>query len=108
MIAEPVLLEVYHAGPLTVIGFGGREMLHEVNLRSLHDDVLQLVEEQDCRQLAMDLTGVQFVPSGLLGLLATLRGQGVEVLLYNASDDIRDVIESTNLHKTVQLHEVAV
>ena len=61
-----------------------------------------------CTTLAFDLTGVRFIPSGLLGVLASIKRQGVEVHLYNASDDIREVMEITKLDKVFQLHEVAV
>lgn len=105
---EQAVLEVYQAGPLSVVGFAGRERIHNISLWPLHDEILDLVAAHDCRELAIDLTGVPFVPSGLLGLLASLRSAGIEVLLYNASDDIRDVVASTNLHQSVQMCEVEV
>lgn len=102
------VLEVYQSGELTVVGFGGRNRLYDDSVAPLHDEILELVRDSRCRQLAIDLTGVDFLPSGLLGVLASLRNQHVGVLLYNASDEIRDAIECTNLQRAVQLHEVAV
>lgn len=101
-------LEVYEAGPLTVVGFGGREILDHINVAECRDELVSLIKDNDCESLAVDLTGVRLIPSGLLGLLASIHKLGVELHLYNACDDIREVLEITNLDQLIQLHEVAV
>src|SRR5205823_2495630 len=60
-------LEVYHPGELTVIGFGGREILDDLNLAECRDDLVELIQDNGCKVLAFDLTGVRLLPSGLLG-----------------------------------------
>lgn len=101
-------LEVYEAGSLTVVGFGGREVLDHINVAECRDELVSLIKENDCTSLAVDLTGVRLIPSGLLGLLASIHKLGVDLHLYNACDDIREVLEITNLNQLIQLHEVAV
>jgi anti-anti-sigma regulatory factor len=56
--------------------------------------------------LGFDLTGVRIVPSGFLGLMASVRSVGVEIHLYNPSSDVRDVLSTTNLDRIMQIHEV--
>ena len=73
-------LEVYDVGELTVVGFGGREVL----------------------------TGVRLIPSGMLGMLCAIRNEGVEVHLYNPSQDVREVLEITKLDSLLEMHEVQV
>lgn len=101
-------LEIYQAGELTVIGFGGREVLDNLNVAECRDELVSLIRDHHCQVLAFDLTRVRLIPSGLLGLLASIRKQGVEVHLYNASADIRDVLEITKLDQVLQLHEIEV
>ena len=101
-------LEVYEAGELTVIGFGGRELLDHLNLAECRDEVTELIRDHGCSTLAFDLTGVRLIPSGLLGLLASVHRQGVEVHLYNPSADIREVLDITRLDKMFHLHELVV
>lgn len=108
MAPEPEVLEIYETGPVTVVGFGGRKIIQELNLAPLHDEILQLVETHNCRELAFDLTGVQFVPSGLLGILASLQKKGIKVHIYNPSDDIRDVFRTTRLDTVVEVHDLEV
>jgi anti-anti-sigma regulatory factor len=105
MPAVPAL-EVYHPGELTVIGFGGREILDDLNLADCRDDLADLIRDNDCKVLAFDLTGVRIVPSGFLGLLASIRRLNVDVHLYNVCDDIREVLEITKLDQVLHLHEV--
>jgi len=101
-------IEVYESGELTVVGFGGREVLDHLDLAECRDELERLIREHGCRTLAIDLTRVRLLPSGLLGVLATLRGKGVDVQIFNACDDIREVLEITQLNRVLEVCEVAV
>jgi anti-sigma B factor antagonist len=101
-------LEVYSAGELTVVGFRGRPVLDHLNLANCRDELVGLIREHHSKTLALDLTGVRLIPSGLLGLLASIRRQGVTVQLYNPSADIREVLEITKLNTLLELHDVEV
>jgi anti-anti-sigma factor len=106
MNSDGYLLHVYKAGQLTVVGFGGHDLLDEVNLAECREEIVALVEANDCEILAFDLTGVKLIPSGLLGLLASLRELGIEVQLYNPSDDVREVLAITKLDRIMSIHKV--
>jgi anti-sigma B factor antagonist len=106
MLSDKGLLKVYETGPLTVIGFGGREILDQINLSDCRGEILQLVEQHQTKTLAVDLTGVLIIPSGMLGLLASLRNQGIEVQLYNPSPDIVEVLEVTRLNELMPVHHI--
>jgi len=99
-------LEVYQTGPLTVVGFGGREVLDQIDLAACRSELLDLVRKHNCQTLAFDLKGVKLVPSGLLGLLAALRSNQVAVHLYNPSPDVREVLELTRLNTVFQVSDV--
>jgi anti-sigma B factor antagonist len=101
-------LEVYEAGELTVIGFGSREILDRMSLGECREELIRLIEEHQCSTLAFDLTGVRLIPSGLLGLLCSFRQQGIEVHLYNPSQDVREVLEITKLDTLLEMHEVEI
>jgi anti-sigma B factor antagonist len=100
------LLEVYQAGELTVVGFGGREILDHFSLAEYRDELVSLIDEHHCESLAIDLTGVKIIPSGMLGVLASIHRMNVEVHLYNACEEIREVVEITRLDRVLHLHEV--
>lgn len=102
------LLEVYQAGELTVVGFGGREILEQVSLIEYRDELQALTDEVGCETLAIDLTGVRIVPSGMLGILASLHSKGIQIQLFNAGEEIREVLEITKLDQLFNLHEVEV
>ncbi len=108
MISQAKTVEVYETGRLTVVGFGGREILDQVDVTSCRDELAELVKEHDCETLAFDLTGVRLIPSGFLGILTSLRDLNVEIELYNPSADVREVLEVTNLDRIFAIHEVKV
>lgn len=101
-------LTVYKTGELTVVGFGGHDALANVNLAQCRDDLIHLIQEHNCKTLAFDLTGVNLIPSGTLGLIAAMRKRNVDVHIYNPSDDVRDVLEITKLDTIINVHEVEI
>jgi len=101
-------LEVYQSGKLTVIGFGRKKNLDHINPTKCRDEITALIDKHRCEVLAFDLTGVVIVPSGLLGLLASLRQLEVEVHLFNPSEDVREVLDITKLDRVMQIHEVEI
>lgn len=102
------ILEVYQTGPTTIVGFGGRDVLADVNVAACREELVELVKVQKCDVVAFDLTGVKLLPSGLLGLLASLRNINVEVHVYNPSDDVREALSITGLDQLMPIHEIAV
>ena len=106
MSSEDAILEVYKSGELTVVGFGGREILDQVDVNDCREEITNLVKQHNCQTFAVDLTGVKLMPSGLLGLFASIRELGVEVQIYNPSDDIREVLEVTKLDQIMPVRDV--
>ncbi|HET6425224.1 MAG TPA: anti-sigma factor antagonist [Planctomycetaceae bacterium] len=99
-------LEVYQAGELTVLGFGGHDIPRDFNLTGQRDAVLNLVRRHRCTALALDLTSVQSAPRGLTGLLRCLLQEGLEVHLFNAASDIREMLELAKLDSFLHLHDI--
>ncbi len=99
-------LEVYETGEVTVVGFGGREVLDQVNIAACRQQIAELVQQNNAKTLAFDLTGVRLIPSGLLGLLASLKNLGIGIQLFNPSEDVRDVLETTKLNQLFEIHEI--
>lgn len=96
-------LEIVHNGEVTVVGFGGRELLDQVNLAACRDQITELVKRNQTKTLAFDMTGVRLIPSGLLGLLASLRETVGKIQILNPSDDVREVLEITKLNQIFEV-----
>ena len=100
------IFQVYQTGELTVVGFGGREILDQIDLSACRAEILALVEKHSCKTLAFDLSGVKLIPSGMLGLLASLRKMNIVVHLYNPSPDIAEVLQITRLAEVLPVHYI--
>ncbi len=105
-LKDPNVLKVYQTGELTVVGFGGRDVPDEVCIAAYRDQLFQMVEQFHCRVLAFDLTGVTLIPSGMLGVLTSLRSKVDRVELYNPSVDVREVLHMTRLEQLFVIKEV--
>ena len=69
------------------------------------DQITALIQENDCSELSFDMKGMLSVPSGFLGLIASIRKQGVQVSLQNASHEVREVLVLANLDRFIQVRE---
>lgn len=105
---DPGVLLVYQTGPLTVVGFAGKDVPDEVCIAGYRDQMNKLIEEHKTEVMAVDLSGVKLVPSGMLGLLTSIRKKVQRVELYNPSEDVREVLRITNLEKLFDIKSVQV
>ena len=100
------ILQVYSAGETTIVGFHARDALEDVSVADCRDDLIALVEEHDTKVICFELSRIRLIPSGMLGLLASLRQMDLEVRVLNPSDDVRDVLAVTNFDKLIAIEEV--
>jgi anti-sigma B factor antagonist len=110
-LTEDGVLKVYSVGETTVLGFGGQDVPSEFNAAHYRAAISDLLIANNCNVVAFDLTGVKLVPSGMLGLLVSLKQlNGLEptVQIFNPCDDVREVLQITKLNTMIEIHEVDV
>lgn len=100
------VMKVYQTGELTVVGFGGRDVPDEVCIAGYRQQLMDLIAEHHCKVLAFDLTGVQLIPSGMLGELSSLRQHVAKIELYNPSADVLEVLRITKFDQLFEIKEV--
>ena len=105
---DPSILKIYQTGELTVVGFGGKDVPDEVCIAAYRTQLFDLIAKHQCKVLAFDLTGVQLVPSGMLGVLSSIRQRVERVELYNPSPDVKDVLQITKFDRLFEIKEVAI
>lgn len=110
-LTDDGLLKVYSVGATTVLGFAGQDIPSEFNVAHHRSAISDLLKMHESSVVAFDLTGVKLVPSGMLGLLVSLRkldGINPTVQVFNPSVDVRDVLRISKLDTLIEVHEVDV
>ena len=103
------ILKVYSVGKTTVLGFGGEDVPSEFNAAHYRAAIADLLKANNCSTVAFDVTGVRLIPSGMLGLLASLRKTNdlsLTVQLFNPSADIEEVLQITKLSTMIETHHI--
>jgi len=103
------ILKVYSVGETTVLGFGGEDVPSEFNAAHYRAAIADLLKANNCSTVAFDVTGVRLIPSGMLGLLASLRKINdlpLTVQLFNPSADIEEVLQITKLSTMIETHHI--
>jgi anti-sigma B factor antagonist len=96
-------LQVLQTEPVLVIGFGGGDLPPEHVLGRYLGEIGELIDRTGCRELAFEMEGVVMVPSGFLGVIASITKRGVAVAVRHPSADVRDVLELTHFDQIVKL-----
>lgn len=110
-LTEDGILKVYSVGETTVLGFGGEDVPSEFNAAHYRAAISDLLVTNNCNVVAFDLTGVKLVPSGMLGLLVSLKqlhSLKPRVQIFNPCDDVKEVLQITKLNTMIEVHEVDV
>lgn len=110
-LTDDGVLRVYSVGKTTVLGFGGQDVPSEFNAAHYRAAISDLLVENNSDTVAFDLTGVNLVPSGMLGLLVSLRkleDLSPTVQVFNPSEDVQEVLQITKLNTMIEVHEVDV
>jgi len=96
-------LQVLETDPVLVIGFGGRDLPPEHVLGRYLNEIGELIDRTGCCDLAFEMQGVLMVPSGFLGVIASITKRGVAVAIRHPSADVREVLELTHFDQIVKI-----
>ena len=99
------LLVIQQTGPVTVVALNHEILGPEVNIAACRTEIAALIAEHECTKFVIDLTDIRFMPSGTLGLIASIRNLGVNVAVQNPTQAVREVFEITNLDTIVELRD---
>jgi len=102
--ADPNLLSVTCQGDCIVIGFNNVDVPDEVCIAGYRQQVTELLDKHpECKVLTFDVTGVKLLPSGMLGLLASLKKRLHQIEVLNPSKDIQEALRVTRLNTLLKV-----
>lgn len=99
-------LKVFTKGELSIVTFKDKGFLGSqtfIGDAGAHLD--KIVEAHHTKVLVFDLDGITGLPSDMLGVLVGLKHRGVEIRLFNVTDDVRLILETTKLDDLFDIRE---
>ena len=99
MANEFATLEIAQEGETTRVTFVDADGLDRINISACKEQITEIVKRNNTRTLAFDMRGVRLIPSGMLGLLASLKSVVMTIEILNPSEDVREVLEVTKLNQ---------
>lgn len=98
-------LRVLQTGETTAIAFGDRGVRDAACIHTFYNQILELIAQNECRVLILDMQGVWFLPSRTLGALLSLRKSVERVELHNVSDELREGLRVAQLDKVLHVND---
>ena len=90
-------------GCCTIVKFNGAEIPDEICIAMYRDQIFDLLKDPACELLRFDFTGMPFLPSGMLGLLTSIKRRGIDVEVSNICQGIRDSLGATRLDSLIRV-----
>ena len=90
---------------VAVVSLLNKRMLDESNIRALHEELVELVEERGASKMVLDLSGVEYLSSAVLGrlisLLKTVKKHGGKLYICNVHPNVAEIFEITQLDQVI-------
>ena len=98
----PSVLKVYETGEKMIVGFSRQAAGQPADIPRWHSELVKLIDQHRCVALTFDLTDVRRMPHAVLDILFSLRKRGVQVLVFNPTKSMRDLLKVTRLNGVVR------
>lgn len=99
-------LKIYTKEGLTVVTFEDQGFLAaQTFIGQATEHLERIVEEHHSKVLVIDLAGITALPTDMLGVLVGLHHRGIQIRLFNVTEDVRLILETTNLDQLFDLRE---
>ena len=100
-------ISVEYSGNATIVCFTDEKILEEMDIKSLQDSIVSVVEQMERINLILDFGNVRFLSSAVLGLLIRLSKriyeQDGQLKLCNINPKIYEIFKITRLTKTFDI-----
>jgi anti-anti-sigma factor len=100
-------LGVRKVGGVTIIRFGEHRILDEASVKKFGDELFQVAERSDCKNVLLNFTGVDGLSSAMLGVMLMLRKKINEkqgkLKLCLVGPPIMEVFHATKLGKLFEI-----
>lgn len=105
-MAELHGLKLFTKGELTIVTFEDKGFLaQQTFIGEATEHLDTIVKEHQSKVLVIDLEGITALPSDMLGVLVGLQHRGIQIRLFNITDDVRVILETTNLNQVFDIRE---
>jgi len=94
-------------GAVTVVRFLDKKIVDELNIQTIGDDLMKLVDELGRKQLLLEFSAVEFLSSAALGKLSSLHDHLADsegkLVLCSISKTIMEIFTLTRLDKLLTI-----
>jgi len=105
-MAELRGLKVFTKDELSIVTFSDKGFLgRESFIGDAGEHLDKIIEKRHTKILIFDLTGITGLPSDMLGVLVGLQHRGIEIRLFNITDEVQMILETTRLNDLFDVRE---
>ena len=97
------MVEVVKYGKTTVISFQSKGIPRSAFINDFRVELLELLDTCQTELLGVDLLGIPYIPSALLGVLSSARLRVDELHLYRPSANVRNILQTAKLDQLMRI-----
>lgn len=85
-------IEVYEVDGYTILDMGPIEIWDGADLSLIRDMLVQVIEKEGSKFVAVDMSFVKYVPSGFFGMLYDWFEKGIAIQLLSPQPNVREML----------------
>ncbi len=92
MVLKKKRLSVESINGMTMLDYGGMEIWDGADMALLRETLIELIDEEKCRSIGIDMRSVKYIPSGFFGMLHDYRMKSVMVRLFHPQVNVLNML----------------
>jgi hypothetical protein len=85
-------MKLHERDGVTVLDMGEMEIWDGADLALLRDTLTELILDEDCKRVGVDLTYVKYIPSGFFGMLFDWLEKGIDIWIYTPQPHVKKML----------------
>lgn len=81
-------MTLHHWNGVTVLDLGEMDIWDGADLSLLRDTLAEVITEDGCRSIGVNLRWVKYIPSGFFGMLSDWHDRGVQIYVYEPQENV--------------------
>lgn len=85
-------MTLHHWNGVTVLDLGEMDIWDGADLSLLRDTLTEVIQDDGCRAVGVNLRWVKYIPSGFFGMISDWHDKGVRMFVYEPQENVAKML----------------
>lgn len=92
MASKKNRMTIHRCENVTILDLGAMDIWDGADMALLRETLTELIEQEGCRSIGVDMQHVKYIPSGFFGMMLDCFDRGVAIRLYSPQPHVHKML----------------